>query len=76
MTDDSRKKEEKIILKIKEKEFCLGKFDVAVTCDEKLNYSYCTDEKSDHVFRGLASPPQLQEQPCSCFSILKFSHGF
>ena len=59
MTDDSRKKEEKIILKIKEKEFCLGKFDVAVTCDEKLNYSYCTDEKSDHVFRGLVSHPSL-----------------
>ena len=22
-------------------------------------YIYCADEKSDHVFRGLASPPPL-----------------
>ena len=35
---------------------------------------YSADEKSDHVFRGLYTPPPILEIYCSSFSIPKLSH--
>ena len=37
-------------------------------------FSYCLDEKSDHIFRGIAFSPPFYEQFCSSFKSLKFSY--
>ena len=39
-----------------------------------LLFVYFMDEKSDHVFRGCASPPPLRYQSCSSFRIQTFSY--
>ena len=56
-----------------------------ITCKDKivipsklqryiLHWYYCPDEKSDHIFRGIASPPPFWERFYSSFRSLKFSH--
>ena len=37
---------------------------------------YCSDENSDHIFRGIASPPPFYERFFSYFRSLKFSHWY